>query len=342
MTHVGNTIRAGLIVACCSTIACGQTSRRAAARDDKRSATTRPAGARVVAYDRGIRIDYRAGQVEIDGEVILREGPLELFAYAKASHPKEHESILLLRSRPLRIYEALGLIGARPGQTSRFFWETNRVRKSSGDPIDVLVRYESSGKAITVSAWDWMLNAQTKKPVPPRPWLFTGSERFDDGMFHADVEGTVVTVVDFTSSLVGLPEPHSDSDAALWLIANTAAIPPAGTKVTLILRPAPTSVVVRIEGAGRTRLDGEPVDRPKLVDAIKRRTAGWTDRAVVTLNVSAGVPSAEVDRIRTALREAGVDPAKITTREAARGAPGDPSKRKSATSRPSSSQTPQS
>jgi hypothetical protein len=199
---------------------------------------SQPAGARVVDFMPGIRIDYRVPQVEVEASVIVRQGPIELFAYSKAPVPKEHESILLLWASPEAIYQALGLIGLVPGRPMRYFPETGAIRKPSGDPVDVLVRYESGGKTAEVSACDWMIDVTRKEPMERTHWLFTGSDRLDEGTFYANVEGTVVTVVDFDSSVLALADLHTSSNADLWLAANPEAIPPLGTKVTLILRPA--------------------------------------------------------------------------------------------------------
>ncbi len=196
------------------------------------------AGLRVVDFAPGLRIDYRVPQVEVDCEVILREGELELFAYSKSPTPKEHETILRTHVSAESIYQALGLIGLRPGHTAKYFFETKTTRMPSGDPVDVLVRYQSGGTRVEQSACDWMLDVARGSTMERSAWLFTGSERMEDGAFAANVEGTVVTVVDFPSSLLGLPSSHSDSDSELWLRANTEAIPPIGTPVQLVLRPA--------------------------------------------------------------------------------------------------------
>jgi hypothetical protein len=204
-------------------------------RDDP-APPTGPTG--IVDYAPGLRIDYRRPRVEVDAEVILREADLELFAYSRAPTPKEHETILRTDVSATRIYEALGLIGLAPGHTMKYFPETKTVRMPEGDPVDVLVRYLRDGKTVESSACDWMWDVAADRPMGYTPWLFTGSQRMEDGAFYADYEGTIVTVVDFPSSLLSLPVSHSSSDDALWLRANTAAIPPIGTKVTMILRPA--------------------------------------------------------------------------------------------------------
>ena len=200
--------------------------------------TTKPAGLRIVEFAPGLRIDYRIPQVEIDAEVILRRGELELFAYSRAPTPKEHETILLLNLSPEAIYCALGLIGLTPGRPPRWLPETQTIQPATGDPVDVFVRHESDGRTVEVSACDWMLDLVKCRPVKQTHWLFTGSRRLDDGTFFANVEGTVVAVVDFDSALLALPRSYSSSNDQLWLGANTEVIPPAGTKVTLILRPA--------------------------------------------------------------------------------------------------------
>ncbi|MCG8404915.1 MAG: YdjY domain-containing protein [Phycisphaerales bacterium] len=193
---------------------------------------------RVVDFLPGIRIDYRVPQVEVDGKVILRQGELELFAYSKAPTPKEHETILLLGPRSESIYQALGLIGLKPGRPMSYDWETQVTTPPSGDPVDILIRYVSNGKTIEESACNWMWDVDRKAPMRKTHWLFAGSKRLEDGRFFADVDGTVVTVVNFDSALLTLPESHSDSNASLWLTAHTEAIPPLDTKVTLLLRPA--------------------------------------------------------------------------------------------------------
>jgi hypothetical protein len=203
-----------------------------------RPAASQPFGPRQVDFAPGVRIDYRVPQVEAAGEVILREGPLELFAYSKAPVPKEHESVLLLQASPERIYQALGLIGLVPGQPVRYFPETQTMRMPSGAAVDVLVRYEAEGRSLESSACDWMIDVTRGQPMVRTHWLFTGSQRLKDGVFYADLEGTVVTVVDFDSAVLSLPDLHTSSNAELWLAANTPAIPAVGTRVTLILRPA--------------------------------------------------------------------------------------------------------
>jgi len=183
-------------------------------------------------------MDYRVPQVEIDGRVILREGLLELFAHSEAPNSKQHETIVLLGPAADQVYQALGLIGLTPGHPGRWDPQTQTYDPPTGDAVDVLVRYRVEGVEQTRSACDWMWDAQNDRVMPQTHWLFVGSERLEDGTLAANIDGTTVTVVDFPSSLVALPERHSESDSELWLNANTKEIPPLETPVTVILRPA--------------------------------------------------------------------------------------------------------
>ncbi|MBK8270130.1 MAG: hypothetical protein IPK83_18270 [Planctomycetes bacterium] len=192
----------------------------------------------VIEYQPGIRIDYRGLQIEVDAEVILRTGELELFAYCKSPTPKEHETILRTSVKAEHIYQALGLIGLKPGNPVMYDWETSKVTPASGDAVDVLVRYEEGGETIERNVCEWMYDLERDAVMAPKHWLFTGSRRDEKGRFAADVEGTLVTVVNFDTAVLSLPESHSDSDGELWVAARTEVIPEVGTKLTLILRPA--------------------------------------------------------------------------------------------------------
>ncbi len=196
--------------------------------------TSRPA--RALAYKPGITLNYEKLQVEVESKVVLRQGELELLAWSVAPTPKEHETILASRAKPSDVYEALGLIGLAPGTPPRYDWEAQVSHPATGDAVDVLVAYERAGERVEHSICDWAIDRGREAPMEKRPWVFCGSHQTEQGAFAADIEGTLVTVVDFPSSLLSLGESHSDSDSALWLAANTDAIPPTGTDVTLILR----------------------------------------------------------------------------------------------------------
>jgi len=258
----------------------------------------------MVDYAPGIRIDWSRFQVELDGVVVLRDGPLELFACSPGT--REHESIVAVQARPLHVFQALGLVGLQPGHPVTYDRQQDRWLPAAGDRLVIDVRYRAGSALRTVSAWDWILDAATGKRPSPREWLFCGSRRFPGGVFGADADGTVVCVVDFDTTLIGLAESHSADNALLWAAADPAAVPPAGTPCTLLLRPAVAPpLVVECAAQGRYRVDGAWVDGAGLREAARqRREAHPGVRATIRL-----LPEAPPQAAGTAadlLRQAGV------------------------------------
>ncbi|MCA9257525.1 MAG: hypothetical protein KDA33_17880, partial [Phycisphaerales bacterium] len=99
-----------------------------------------PEKGRSVPYKPGITLNYEKLQVEVESQVVLRKGELELLAWSKAPVPKEHETILMADAAPSDVYEALGLIGLTPGEPPRFDPDTKTAHAATGDRVDVFVR----------------------------------------------------------------------------------------------------------------------------------------------------------------------------------------------------------
>jgi hypothetical protein len=220
-----------------------------------RPAATQPA---VVDYQPGVRINWKDRQVEVAGMVNMRAGGIELFACSPRT--REHESILCIDARPLHVYQALGLIGLTPGHPMRFDPQTRQVEPATGEPVEIEVEYTLDGRLHREPIERWMRRAaDTRNPtanrdLTPLPWVFAGSFLTPDGAFAADFEGTVIAVVNFESSLIALPEFHSDSNDELWLEPATERIPPLQTRCTLLFRPGP--IPLTLDADGRIRLAG--------------------------------------------------------------------------------------
>jgi hypothetical protein len=190
----------------------------------------------VQTFAEGVRVDWPKLTVEVDAEVVLREGPLELFACSPKT--REHESILSVSARPLHIYQALGLIGLTPGKPLRFDEEAKRWEEPRGDRLELRVRYTDERGTHIVASEQWVSYAKGLNPARPTvlDWVFAGSTNQPDGRFAADADGTIACLVDFESALIALGSRHTADNADLWLIANTTQIPPRGTKCVLLIR----------------------------------------------------------------------------------------------------------
>lgn len=184
----------------------------------------------------GVRIDWRRRVVEVDAVVVLRKGPLELLACSPKT--REYESILAVSARPMHIFQAMGLIGLEPGSPVRYDEKHDRWLAPTGETLQLRVRYRQKDVERTVPVEHWLLDVKHGRPPKSLKWVFAGSRTLKSGRFGADVDGTVVCVVDFETALISPGARHSADNEALWLAANTKAIPPTGTTCTLLIRSA--------------------------------------------------------------------------------------------------------
>jgi hypothetical protein len=273
---------------------------------------TRPAAGqpRIVSFQSGIRIDWARRQVEADATVILREGLIELLACSPQI--REHEAIVRIEARPLHLFQALGLIGLTPGHPILYDDETGRRAPAAGDPVEIEVRYPAGGQVQTVPIERWLLRSRDGRPVDRLPWVFAGSVELEDNSIAADYEGTVVAVVDFGSSLVALPEFHTDRNAELWLKPNTAAIPPVGTRCVLVFRAG--AVVVTLDAAGRLRVGGRRMMMAEAAAGLAK-LAGRPEPPSLRVVVDPACPASEVRTLKRVLEGVGLGPGAVELQE---------------------------
>jgi hypothetical protein len=188
-----------------------------------------------VAFQPGIAIDWQDRTVYVAARVVLRRGALEFLACWPG---KEHESILRCEAAAAHVYQALGLAGLVPGRPPQWNPDANRYRDPVGDLVDISLSWNQDRQMHTADAFTWLREIEYARPPLSRPWVFAGSVRLPDGTLASDATGVGIAVVDFPDSLIALSRHHSSSNAELWVEANTPAIPPVGTRVQIVVRPA--------------------------------------------------------------------------------------------------------
>jgi hypothetical protein len=120
----------------------------------------------------------------------------------------------------------------------------------TGSAVEVRVRYTStSGETVEEPIRDWIRvrRGSEIEPFPDDPWIFGGSrfERNREWMgpgehYVADISGSIIGIVTFGDEVLGFSHVLADQTSVQppeWEAA-TARMPPVGTEVTLILRPA--------------------------------------------------------------------------------------------------------
>ena len=264
-------------------------------------------GGGVRTFAPGVRIDWTTRTVELDARVVLRRGPLELFACTPGT--REHESIVTVRTGPAHIYQALGLIGLEPGSPVRFDRKRERYLPPTGEALEILVRYEKDGLQRTAPIERWMTDVARRRQPESIPWVFAGSRVLDDGRLGARTDGTIVCVVDFGTALVAIGSLHTSDNEALWLAANTEEIPPVRTECTLLIRArVPERIEAELARDGTLHLAGAVLSSDDLARRLKADRADRTSVGLVLrvrLDVSAPAIEAAIDSlVRTGVNRA--------------------------------------
>lgn len=256
--------------------------------------------------------------MEVEAAVVLRQGPLELLACTRGT--REHESILVVAARPLHIFQAMGLMGLSPGRPVRYDEDTDKWHPPSGERLRIDVRYPTNNGSRVVPIESWLRNVKREGAgeVAPLPWVFAGSRVFAGDVFAADTEGTVICVVDFATALIGIGALHSADNADLWLVAHTKAIPPVGTRCTLMIRSAePTPLPVSVGVDGRMRYADEAVSAAEVAAILKPKNGRQEDaggRGII-LTRGKGVSAAAASDAIEKLVRAGIDRQRIEIRQ---------------------------
>jgi hypothetical protein len=181
-------------------------------------------------------------RVHLLTEVVLREGPLEVFLCKL--NTKEHEAILHVDADAQVIHTALLAAKATPGHPVQYVdpkTGKSDFKLPTGTPIKVTVTYREKGKVKTSPAGDWVKNPKAHKTLD-MDWVFAGSRVFKDPEgknpdYYMANNGEVITLSNFPDSMLDVPFKSSKDAADLIFEADTAKIPPLRSPVLVTLEP---------------------------------------------------------------------------------------------------------
>ena len=173
-----------------------------------------------------IIIDRKERFVSMEGEINMAEGLVEYFA--SSGEGKLHESVLKIYAQPYHIQIALLLLGLEPGNQPIEYQGANE--KPCGDPVRIMVSWQTNGEYKEVPAEDLVFNRATDKSMGKTVWVFTGS-KIMDGNYMAQVEGSIVSTFHDPFAIL---DHRSDTGADDTLFfANEKLLPSKGTKVVM-------------------------------------------------------------------------------------------------------------
>lgn len=195
-----------------------------------------PPGAKRLHPQYDVWLDPKAKEVILMGQVVLREGPLELFACLANS--KEHESIVAVETKAYIVHAALMVLKAEPGTPVRFDPE---FQPPTGTEIEIFVEWtDAQGKKHRQPARNWIQDVETKKPMAHR-FVFAGSGFYEDEKtgkrYYLAEEGDLICVSNFATAMIDVAARSSQANAALQFQAFTENIPPVKTPVKIVLKP---------------------------------------------------------------------------------------------------------
>ena len=212
--------------------------------------------------------------MRVECETLAVDAPLEFFCVVSGTDRA--------RVGPALAGQAVGhphwrcsCSGCKPGTPVQYSEAAKKWIPPHGPPLQITLEYEKDGKTVSVPAYRWMRDMKTKKPMPPLTWIFAGSRVMDDGNYAADVTGYLVSVVNFDLTVIDIPELASNANESLEWERNPDVVPPAGTKVTMVIEPA---------GERRTtarRRDAAEADARRPAPNATRRRRTLADDAMI-------------------------------------------------------------
>lgn len=209
-----------------------------------------------VRVDRAVRVIELDAQVPID--VNNADTPVTyLEVMVCVPNTKEHETLAMTRAKAAHVHAALLMIGLEAGSPGAWSWDAHAKRMTRTPPTGPgltveFVWNDADGVEHTALASDWVVNTRTGQrltdsitpdPSAPGLWTFAGSvERTFGGrsVYKADADGTIVGLTTFGSETIawrGVYSHEATLDEPEW-VADKAAVPPFGTRLTVRIRPA--------------------------------------------------------------------------------------------------------
>jgi len=241
-----------------------------------------------------IALDLKKRTVSFSAEVCQREVMLEFMICRTGT--KEHESILRSDVLPSHIHAGLLAMGLTRGKPAR--WSTGRDGVSrfgppQGPELDITLEWtDKDGKKHKDIAGAWLKGVGKKKLPVPKTWIFVGSDMLSDNTYAADINGEIVSVSNFSSSLIDVPFESSSEGGQGNLqaeySADPQAVPPVGTKVKVTIAPRDGAekspharILLEIDRFGRMKIDGMRILPGGLRAWVKKIVSVHSDTLVV-------------------------------------------------------------
>jgi hypothetical protein len=178
-----------------------------------------------------VRLDKATRTVTFPAVVNMTEAIVEYLVVT--GDGKVHESLLRTQTVPKDIHVAMLLLDVKGAGTNMV--PADPLKRIPGDPVSIEVSWKEKGRTKRVPAEKLIFNTQTKTNLSPGPWIYNGSH-VENGVFLADPEGSIVSLITDPFALVNNPRPGRDNDDLCEV--DSKAVPaldtPAEVHITLL------------------------------------------------------------------------------------------------------------
>jgi hypothetical protein len=175
-----------------------------------------------------VHLDRNKQTVSFPGAINMVEGHVE---YALVhSRGKVHESVLRTEVEPFQIHLAKLLISQT--EKSALVPDQKAPRELRGSEVVIWVTWKDGGTEKRVRIEELVFNLLTKSRMSRGYWVYGGS-RVIDGVFLAQRDGSIFSIIADPDALVNNPRPGRNDDE-IWTV-HTALAPPVGTAVEITI-----------------------------------------------------------------------------------------------------------
>jgi hypothetical protein len=181
-----------------------------------------------------IVLDKKAGSFTVPGRVHVLGKPLEYLATSPGGM-KEYETLLEVDASGSEFNLACILLGLERDPKQGQYWQFSKD-PLSGPRVEIRVAWQDSGKRREVSAAEALLDPKDETRPESVEWVYMGSlMNPSDGLFAADVTGTLVGFVHDANSVI--ESVYGLGIGAYGSVSgNPEKLPPEGAPVELIVR----------------------------------------------------------------------------------------------------------
>jgi hypothetical protein len=182
-----------------------------------------------------VRLDQKRRCISFPAALNMNEALVEYLLVT--SNGKTHESLLKTDAEPYHIHTAMLLLGAKGSQNNAF--PDDPKKPIPGDKVRIEFSWVEKAEKKTFRGEDWIVDQTTKERTSPGEWIYAGS-RFEEGVFRAQQEGSIISLIEDPDALINNPRPGRDNDDN-WRV-HSAGLPPlnCAVEVTIYLQAEKT------------------------------------------------------------------------------------------------------